>query len=136
MSRTKDVKLDRQAHTRENASDLGEIHRGSEARQKRREAVIHNNRGVACANKGDYDRAIADLSKSLAFKPDYAIAYYNRAEAWLHLGQWEKAKLDLTVAVAMGINMINGFRNEYASVPDFERRNGVKLPADIAAMLL
>ena len=53
VSRTKDVDFDYQAYMKEDVSDLGEIHRGPEARQKRREAVSHNNRGVAYANKGE-----------------------------------------------------------------------------------
>ena len=35
----------------------------------------------------------------------------------------------------MGINIINVFYNDYESVPDFEEKNGIKLPADLAAML-
>ena len=35
----------------------------------------------------------------------------------------------------MGIDIIHEFNNEYADVLDFERRNRVKLPADIAKML-
>ena len=85
--------------------------------------------------KGDVDRAIEDYTKAIEHKPDLADAYNNRGEARLHLGEWEKARLDLTVAVAMGINIINVFCNDYESVPDFERRNGLKLPADLAAML-
>ena len=95
----------------------------------------YNNRGVAQYKNGDYDRAIVDYTKAIELKPDFAEAYYNRAEAWLHLGEWENARSNLTAAVAMGVNIIHGFRNEYGSVPDFERRNGVKLPADLAAML-
>ena len=55
--------------------------------------------------------------------------------AWLHLKGWDSARLDLTVAETMGINIIAAFRNDYESVPDFEAKNGVKLPEDIAAML-
>ena len=98
-------------------------------------AQSYNNRGVAYYKKRDYDRAIADYTKAIERKPDFAEAHYNRAEAWLHLGEWENAKSNLTVALAMGVDIIGGFRNEYASVPDFERRNGVKLPADLAAVL-
>ena len=203
VNRTKDVEFDYQAYMKEDASDLGDIHWGPEARQKRREAVIHNNRGVTYANKGDYDcaiqaftkamelnpnlamaysnrggayrdkgdydraiedctkaialnpdlamaynnrgvayykkrdydRAIVDYTKAIELKPGFAEGYYNRGEARLHLGEWENAKLDLTVAVAMGVNIIDGFRDDYANVSDFEQRNGVKLPADLAAML-
>ena len=35
----------------------------------------------------------------------------------------------------MGLNIIHAFRNEYEDVPNFESKNEVKLPADIAAML-
>ena len=85
--------------------------------------------------KGDFDHAIEDYTKAIELKPDYAVAYNNRGEAWLHLREWEKAKSDLTTAGDMGADIIVSFHNTYASVPDFEQRNGMKLPADIAAML-
>ena len=75
------------------------------------------------------------VTAAIKLNPGFAEAYYIRGEAWLHLGEWEKAKLDLTVAVAVEVNVIEGFRNEYENVADFEVRNGVKLPADLAAML-
>ena len=204
MNTTKEVEFDYQAYMREHAPDLGEIHRGPEARQKRREAVIHNNRGSTYGEKGDYnraieaftkaidlnpnyamaynnrgltygktgdyDRAIEDYTKAIKLKPDFveayynrgvayyerrefaqsienynktidlkpdfAEAYYNRGEAWLHLREWEKAKSDLTNARSMGINLITAFDYLYESVLDFEKSNGVKLPADITAMLI
>ena len=238
VSRTKDVDFDYQTYMKDYAPDPNKIHRGPEARQKRREAAIHNNRGLvyrdeenydlaiesfteaielnpdfakAYANRaatyqckglfdraitdhtkaielksdlaevynnrgaaygeqGDYDRAIADHTKAIELNPnlpeaynnrgvsyykksdynraieDYTQAiqrkpsfvdkvYYNRAEARLHLQEWENAKLDLTVAVAMGINIIREFNKDYASVLDYEQRNKVKLPADLAEML-
>ena len=78
------------------------------------------NRGVAYGKKSNYVRAIQDYTKAIALKSDFAEAYKNRGEVWLHLGEWEKAKLDLTVAKAMGVNIINGFHNNYESIPDFE----------------
>ena len=53
----------------------------------------------------------------------------------MHLKDWEKAKSDLMIAKEKGIDIIAAFRNEYESVADFEQRNNVKLPEDIAAML-
>ena len=76
-------------------------------------AETYSNRGVAFINKGDYDRAIANFTKAIDLTPDSAIAYYNRGIAWLSLGERKKARADLTAARSMG----------------------VKLPADIAAML-
>ena len=75
------------------------------------------------------------MTKAIELKSDFAEAYKNRGEVWLHLGEWEKAKLDLTVAKAMGVNIINGFHNNYESIPDFEGKNNLRLPGDIAAML-
>ena len=98
-------------------------------------AEVYNNRGIAYVNKGDYDRAIGDYTEAIALKPDLAVAYFNRGVTRLRLKEWEEAKSDLTVARAMGVNVIAMFRNDFKNVLDFEDRNGVKLPADLAAML-
>ena len=90
---------------------------------------------MAYNKQGDYERAIIEYNTAVKLKRDYADVYYNRGEVWLHLGEWEKSKLDLTVAKAMGVNIINAFRNDYASVSDFEEKHSVKLPEDIGAML-
>ena len=136
MNTTKEVEFDYQAYMKEYVPDPDKIHWGPEARQKRREAAIHNNRGLAYGENGDYELAIEALTKAIELNPNYAIAYNNRGEARLHLGEWEKARLDLTVAVAMGADIITSFHNDCGSVPAFERRHGVKLPADLAAMLI
>ena len=98
-------------------------------------AEVYNNRGIAYVNKGDFDRAIVDYTEAIALKPDLALAYFNRGVTRLRLREWEEAKSDLTVARAMGVNVIAMFRKDFKSVLDFEQRNGVKLPADLAAML-
>ena len=59
-----EVELDYQTYMKEYVSDPGEI-RGPEARQKRREAAIHNNRGLACRDEGDYDCAIESFTKAI-----------------------------------------------------------------------
>ena len=93
------------------------------------------NRGNAYSIKGDYSCAAEDLTKVIQLNPNHVEAYYYRATVWLHLGEWETAKSDLITARDMGINIIASFHNDYESVTDFEGKNGVKLPADIAAML-
>ena len=80
-------------------------------------------------------RAIKDFNSAIGLNPEFAQAYYNRGEAWLRLGEWEKAESDLTVAGQKGINLISAFHDEYESIPDFEERNGVNLPKDITQML-
>ena len=60
-------------------------------------------RGNAYRHTGETNRAIADYNTAIHLKPDLAVAYHSRGESWLHLKVWEKARLDLTVAVAMGV---------------------------------
>ena len=86
-------------------------------------------------SKGEIARSIADHTKAIALKPDYAEAYTNRAIVWLHLREWEKAKSDLTIVRDMGVNIIALFQNSYLSVADFEQRYNVQMPEDLAAML-
>ena len=71
----------------------------------------------------------------LRLRPNDAGAYNYRGRAWLHLGEWEKAKKDLIIAKDMGENIVASFHDDYESVADFEEENDVQLPEDIAAML-
>ena len=95
----------------------------------------HNNRGNAYRQKGDFDSAIEDYGKAIELNPELGLAYYNRSEAWLHLKEWGKAKDDLTAAKAKGVDIVAAFHNSYRDVATFERRNGIKLPKNIVAML-
>ena len=98
-------------------------------------ADAYYNRGVAYSNKGLVDYTIEDYTKVIALNPNYANAYYNRGRVWLHLREWAKAKSDLMSAKAKGRDIITTFRDDYGSVIDFEKTIGVKLPANITAML-
>ena len=94
------------------------------------------NRGLAYHKKGEIDKALKDYTKAIDLNPKFVDeVYYNRGRVWLYLREWEKAKSDLTAAMDREMDIITAFTNDYTSVPDFERRNGVKLPPDIAAML-
>ena len=109
-------------------------------------AIAYNNRGRAYGVKGEVDssassklaviRAIKDYNPAIGLNPELAPAYYNRGVAWLRLREWERAKSDLTIVRDKGIDIITAFCDDYASVEDFEGRNGVQLPKDIAAMFL
>lgn len=98
-------------------------------------ADAYNGRGVTHYHRGDFGSAIADYSKAIQLNPDSGHAHYNRGEAWLHLREWRKAQDDLLAAKDKGLDIIDSFRKEYESVEDFEQKNNVKLPEDIAAML-
>ena len=96
-------------------------------------AVAYNNRGIAYYKNSEYNRAIEDYDA--AIERDYVNAYYNRAEVWLHLKEWEKAKADLIAAKNKGVDIVAAFRNDYRNIAAFERANQVKLPEDIAALV-
>ena len=98
-------------------------------------ADAYNYRGIAYKNKGEIDRAIEDYDQAIQIKPDNVLFYNNRGIALLYLQEWEKAKLDLTIAKNMGIDIIALFQNSYSSVADFEQRYNVEMPDNIAAML-
>ena len=95
----------------------------------------HYNRGNVYLQKGDFDRAIEDYSTAIELNPELGPAYCNRGEAWLHLKEWNKAKTDLTAAKDKGVDIIAAFHKGYKDVATFERRNSVRLPQDIIAML-
>ena len=93
------------------------------------------NRGNVYLQKGDFDSAIEDYSKAIELNPELGPAYCNRGETWLRLKEWDKAKTDLTIAKDKGVDIISVFHSGYKNVATFERRNSVKLPKDIVAML-
>ena len=98
-------------------------------------AKAYYNRGNVYRDKVDFDEAIADYTKAIELNPDYAEVYGARGEAWLHLKKWRKAKADLTQAKNMGIDIAAAFHNDYESVADFDQKNDLQLPEDIALML-
>ena len=92
-------------------------------------------RGLAYGGKGEIGCAIGDFTKAINLKSDFAEARHNRGVGWLHMQEWGKARADLMTARNMGVDIINEFLSEHASVDDFQEKTGVKLPLDIAAML-
>ena len=91
-------------------------------------------RGVAYSNIGNFEAAIQDFNKVINLDSKDAVVYFHRGKAWLHLNEWQKAKVDLTTAKNMHCNIITSFQNTCESVEAFEKKNGVKLPEDIAAL--
>ena len=99
------------------------------------DAMIYNNRGLTYSSMGKFDMVIKDFNISIKLDPDNGEVYGNRGEAWLHLKEWEKAKADLTFARENGVDIVASFHNDYESVEDFEQKNDIRLPKDIATML-
>ena len=98
-------------------------------------ADAYHNLGYAYYKKGDYTRATENYNQAIQLKPENVLYYKNRIMALLHLHEWEKAKVDMTDIRNMGENIIALFQESYSSIEDFEQKNNIKIPADIAAML-
>ena len=99
-------------------------------------AEAYTRRGNVYLGKIDIHRAIEDYNAAIKLNPDADFAYGNCGVAWLHLRHWANAKVDLTVATILGVNIIALFHKIYKSVADFERKTGIQLPEDIATMLI
>ena len=85
---------------------------------------------------GGFECAIQDYDQVLELKPKFAEIYAARGIMSLHVEKWESAKLDLTFARNLRVNIINVFHQMYDSITDFEEKNNVRLPEDIAAILV
>jgi len=59
-------------------------------------------RGVAHADLGETDKAIADYTEAIRLKPDDAKAYYNRGVAFEDSGDKSKAEQDFAKAKKLG----------------------------------
>ncbi len=98
-------------------------------------AKAYYNRGNAYRDKVNFHKAIADYTKAIELNPDYSEVYGARGETWLHLKEWGKARADLTFARNRDFDIIASFRKQHKNVVDFEEKNNIQLPEDIAAML-
>ena len=111
-------------------ADLNEV-----IRLNPNDVVAYHRRGIVYLRNGDFDSAIIDLDKAIHLNPNDDLVYYSRGETWLHLKEWDKARVDLAIAKDEGVDIVAAFHNLYRDVATFERRNSVKLPQDIVAML-
>ena len=99
------------------------------------DAIAYNNRGNLYRERDKFVRAMKDLNKAIELKPEFEVAYFNRGMCWLHLQNWQEGRSDLRDARNMGEDICAKFCKDYKDVSEFERRYGVTLPGDIAAML-
>jgi tetratricopeptide (TPR) repeat protein len=96
---------------------------------------VYATRALAYFHTDKFECAIQDYDKVLELKPKFTEVYAARGVMWLHVKEWESAKLDLTFARNLRVNIINIFHTMYESIEDFEQKNDIQLPEDIAAML-
>ena len=92
-------------------------------------------RAVAYFRMGKFEFAIQDYDKVLGLKPSFPKAYAARGIMLLHIEEWKGAKLDLTFARNLRVNIIDIFYTMYGNVTDFEEKNDIQLPKEIVVML-
>jgi|GEM_PF-3805091 len=98
-------------------------------------------RGDARAAKGDLDGAIADYTKAIELKPDYAEAYNNRGIAWVDKGEYDKAIEDFSRAVELKPDLAQAYYNRgnaWANKGEYDRAiedytKAIELKPDYAA---
>ena len=67
-----------------------------------RSAPAYNNRGIAYRQQGEFEKAIADLTKAIELDPVVAAPYNNRGFAFEKLGNKENAEADYAKAKELG----------------------------------
>jgi tetratricopeptide (TPR) repeat protein len=75
----------------------------------RTQAVEHNNKGVALADEGRYDEAIAEYNKAIELDPKYALAYSNRGSTYYDKKQYDLAIADSSKAIELDPNYSNAY---------------------------
>lgn len=67
-------------------------------------------RAKCLLSKGEYEKAIADATKTIELKPDSAEAYYVRGRAMNNLGKTTAAKADIKKAQELGLAEAKNFQ--------------------------
>jgi hypothetical protein len=87
-------------------------------------AAFLNNRGLARHSMNDHDGAIADFSEVIRLAPNYALAYYNRANTHISKGESDRAIADYTDAIRLDPNFVTAYYNRgitYRAKDDHDR---------------
>ena len=101
-------------------------------------AFAYVGRAEVYMEKNEIDMAIADYSKVIELMPDEAQSnyYFFRGIARLRIQYWKEAREDLTASQDRKLDISDSFSKEYKSITDFEEKFEVKLPKEIATMLM
>ncbi len=64
---------------------------------------VYGDRGLAWAEKGEYERALRDLNQAMGLNPDNGIVLYNRAVTLLKMGEKQEGLAQLNAALDSGV---------------------------------
>ena len=71
----------------------------------------YNNRGIAYAGKGQYDKAVADYTSAIQMNPRNSIAFNNRGNAYWHQGDQAASLADHKKAIELNPQDPNAYYN-------------------------
>jgi len=74
-------------------------------------AIAHHERALSYKSKGDFDRAIADLSEAIRLDPKYAEAYYLRGVTYRNKGDLDRAIADYSEAIRLDPKLAGAYNN-------------------------
>lgn len=77
-------------------------------------ALAYYSRGVAYYTNKEWDKAMADYSRTIEIDPNYTDAYFNRAIYYDNSGQFDKAIADYSRAIAINPKYTQAYANRAA----------------------
>ena len=98
--------------------------------------LAYINRGNARLINGELELAIQDCTAAIRLEPNSPIAHFNRGLGELFFSCYGEAKRDLRAAQDLGYGVATSFHCEYGTITDIEGKYDIRVPADIAAMLV
>ena len=87
------------------------------------EADERNKAGVSLAKRGESEKAIVEFDGAIRADPELALAYYNRAQVYFGIGQFDAAKKDYDQAVSLEPESILFYTqrgNAYLALGEYE----------------
>ncbi len=87
-------------------------------------ARVNNEIGTACAERGQYEKAISFLDKAISLNPNYAEPYYNRGTVYGRLGQYQRTVDDCSEALRLKPDYVNAYNNRgnaYAALGAYQK---------------
>jgi len=85
--------------------------------------LVYLNRGIAYAQRGDYQPAIEDFNQAIALRPDDALVFFNRGITYTQWGKYQPAIKDFNQVIALTPDNASAYFNRgvvYATLEQYQ----------------